>query len=94
MAKNLKYEGLKPEAFNQFKSKLQAYGIDMSENSGSFSEKGVSGKYNYSPETEVLELKDLSIGFPASMMINLDTLESRLTQTVVQHGGRPQQGMV
>ena len=94
MAKNLRYEGLKPEAFNQFKSKLQTYGIELPENSGSFSEKGVSGKYNYNPETEVLELNDLSVGFPASMMINLDTLESRLTQTVVQHGGRPKQGMV
>ncbi|RDV16512.1 hypothetical protein DXT99_04765 [Pontibacter diazotrophicus] len=93
MAKNLHYEGLKPEAFDQFKSKLQAYGIDLSENSGSFKEKGVSGKYNYNPETEELELNDLSIGFPASMMLNIDTLASRLTETVVQHGGRPKQGV-
>lgn len=94
MAKNLQYEGLKPEAFEQFKSRLQAYGINLSNNSGSFSEKGVSGTYNYNPETEVLELNDLNIGFPASMMINIDTLQSRLTETVVQHGGRPKQCMV
>ncbi|MFD2998766.1 hypothetical protein ACFS7Z_00205 [Pontibacter toksunensis] len=94
MAKNLQYEGLKPEAFDQFRSKLQAYGINLSNNSGSFSEKGVSGKYNYNSETEVLELNDVSVGFPASMMINLDTLQKRLTETVVQHGGRPKQGMV
>lgn len=94
MAKNLHYEGLKPEAFEQFKNRLQAYGIDLSNNSGSFSEKGVSGNYNYNPETEVLELNDISVGFPASMMINLDTLHKRLTETVVQHGGRPKQGMV
>lgn len=94
MARDLHYEGLKPEAFNQFKSKLQTYGIDLRENSGSFSEKGVSGKYNYNPETEVLELNDMKIGFPASMMLNMDTLASRLTETVVQHGGRPRQGTV
>lgn len=94
MAKNLHYDGLKPEAFEQFKSKLQAYGIDLSNNSGSFSEKGVSGNYHYNPETEVLELNEISVGFPASMMINLDTLQKRLTETVVQHGGRPKQGMV
>ena len=91
MARKLKYEGLKPEAFQQFKNKLQGYGIELRENSGSFNEKGVSGDYDYNPETEVLELNDLSIGFPASMMMNIDTLESRLTQVVVQHGGRPQQ---
>lgn len=91
MSKNLQYEGLKPEAFEQFKNKLQGYGVNMRENSGSFNEKGVSGAYNYDPQTQVLELNDLDVGFPASMMLNIDTLESRLTQTVVQHGGRPRQ---
>lgn len=91
MAKQLQYEGLKPEAFEQFKNRLQNLGVNLKGNSGSFKEKGVSGKYDYNPETEVLELNDLSIGFPASMMLNIDTLESRLTETVVQHGGRPRQ---
>lgn len=91
MARRLLYEGLKPEAFDQLKSKLQSMGLNLQHNSGSFKEKGVSGRYTYNPENEMLELDDLNIGFPASMMLNLDSLEQRMTEAVVQHGGRPQQ---
>lgn len=91
MAKRLQYEGIKPEAFDQMKSKLKTFGLDLRENSGGFSEKGISGKYSYSPDEEVLVLDDLSVGFPASMMLSLDSLQKRMTEIVVQHGGRPQQ---
>jgi hypothetical protein len=91
MARRLQYEGLKPEAFEQLKNKLQSVGLSLRENSGSFKEKGISGRYNYDPESEVLELDDLNISFPASMMLNMDSLEQRMTEAVVQHGGRPQQ---
>lgn len=91
MARSISYEGLKPEAFDQLKNKLQSLGLNLQHNSGSFKEKGVSGNFNYNPESERLELNDLSVGFPASMMLNIDSLERRLTETVVQHGGRPQQ---
>lgn len=91
MAKRLCYEGLKPEAFEQMKNKLQSLGLNLRENSGAFKEKGISGRYDYNPEREFLELHDLDIGFPASMMLNLDSLEQRMTETVVQYGGRPQQ---
>ncbi|PRY14393.1 hypothetical protein CLV24_104204 [Pontibacter ummariensis] len=89
MAKNLQYEGVKPEAFEQLKGKLRTYGIDLKENKGSFSEKGVSGSYNYDPQTEVLRLDDLSVGFPASMMVSLDSLQNRMNELMVQHGARP-----
>lgn len=89
MAKNLQYEGIKPEAFEQLKNKLQTYGIKLQANTGSFSEKGVSGKYDYSPNAEVLKLEGLSVGFPASMMVNEDTLQARMDELMVQHGGRP-----
>lgn len=51
----------------------------------------MSGRYSYNPESEVLELDDLDVGFPASMMLNLDSLERRMTEAVVQHGGSPRQ---
>ncbi len=73
------------------KSKLKSFGLDLRENSGGFSEKGVSGKYNYSPENESLVLDELSVGFPASMMLSLDSLQQRMTEIVVQYGGRPKQ---
>ncbi|WP_266205889.1 hypothetical protein [Pontibacter kalidii] len=90
MAKNLQYEGIKPEAFDQLKSKLQTYGIKLQSNSGSFSEKGVSGSYDYNPEAETLRLDSLTVGFPASMMVNEDSLQARMDELMVQHGGRPQ----
>ena len=90
MAKNLQYEGIKPEAFDQLKNKLQTYGIKLQANSGSFSEKGVSGSYDYNPEAETLRLDSLTVGFPASMMVNEDALQARMDELMVQHGGRPQ----
>jgi hypothetical protein len=91
MAKRLCYEGLKPEAFEQMRNKLQSLGLNLHENSGAFKEKGITGRYTYDSEKEVLEIDDLDIGFPASLMMNLDNLERRMTETVVQYGGRPQQ---
>ncbi|MCC9167229.1 hypothetical protein [Pontibacter harenae] len=89
MSKQVQYEGVKPEAFNQFKSKLQQMGVNLPGNAGSFSEKGVSGKYAYDETTELLKIDDLSVGFPASMMLNSDTLVKRMTDLIQQHGGRP-----
>ncbi|MCX2740868.1 hypothetical protein [Pontibacter anaerobius] len=90
MAKNLYYEGIKPEAFDQLKNKLQTYGIKLEANNGSFSEKGVSGRYDYNPDAETLKLDELTVGFPASMMVNEDSLQARMDELMVQHGGRPQ----
>ncbi|MCC9137448.1 hypothetical protein ACFSKU_08660 [Pontibacter silvestris] len=88
MAKNVQYAGVKPEAFDQLKSKLQQMGLSLKGNSGNISEKGVSAKYDYNPEAEMLAIDDLKVGFPASMMLNSDSLVQRLTQIVEQHGGR------
>lgn len=87
----LRYEGVKPEAFEQLRTKLKTYGIDLKDKQGAFSEKGVSGKYDYRSEAEELELADLTVGFPASMMISADKLQQRMDEIMVQHGARPQQ---
>ena len=89
MSRRLHYTGVKPEAFDQLKGRLQQMGLSLQANSGSFNEKGVSGKYNYNPEAESLEIDELKVGFPASMMLSADTLQQRMTELVVQHGGRP-----
>ncbi|MHA6247609.1 hypothetical protein ACXYMU_06710 [Pontibacter sp. CAU 1760] len=86
----LRYEGVKPEAFEQLKTKLKTYGIDLKNTQGTFNEKGVSGKYDYRPEAEELDLADLTVGFPASMMISADKLQQRMDEIMVQHGARPQ----
>lgn len=85
----MQYAGVKPEAFEEMKSRLQQMGLSLKATSGSFSEKGVSGKYNYSQDNETLEIEDLKVGFPASMMLNADSLEKKMTDLIVQHGGTP-----
>ncbi|MBC5992189.1 hypothetical protein [Pontibacter cellulosilyticus] len=89
MSKRIQYAGVKPEAFEEMKSRLKQMGLSLNSNSGSFNEKGVSGKYNYSHESETLEIDELKVGFPASMMLNSDSLEKRMTELVVQYGGTP-----
>jgi hypothetical protein len=89
MSKRIQYAGVKPEAFEEMKSKLRQMGLTLQANSGSFNEKGVSGKYNYNQEAETLEIADLSVGFPASMMFNSDSLQKKMTDLIVQYGGTP-----
>ena len=89
MSRSIQYSGVKPEAFEEMKSRLKQMGLTLPANNGSFSEKGVSGKYNYNQEAETLEIDDLKVGFPASMMLNPDSLQQKMTELVVQYGGTP-----
>ena len=88
MARRLQYAGVKPEAFDSLKNKLKQMGLPLQSNQGNFSEKGVSGKYTYNAESETLDIEDLKVGFPASMMLSADSLQQRMTDMVQQHGGQ------
>ncbi|TXK47548.1 hypothetical protein FVR03_09145 [Pontibacter qinzhouensis] len=89
MAKNAHYSGVRPEVYNQLRDKLQTMGLHLEGNSGNIKEKGVSASYLYNPEAESLEINDVSVGFPASMMLNADSLIERMNQMIVQYGGQP-----
>lgn len=89
MSKRLQYTGVKPEAFQEMKNRLQQMGLTLPANNGNFSEKGVSGKYAYDQEAQTLEIDDLKVGFPASMMLSADSLQKKMTELVVQYGGAP-----
>ncbi|QCR22771.1 hypothetical protein [Pontibacter sp. SGAir0037] len=88
MAKSAQYVGVTPEVYSQLKDKLKSVGLSLEGNSGNIKEKGVSAKYNYNPEEQVLDISDLSVGFPASMMLNSDSLVQKMTQMIEQYGGR------
>lgn len=88
MAKNAHFSGVKPEAFDQLKDRLKQLGLNLQGTNGNISEKGVKAKYNYSPESGELAINDLSVGFPASMMVNEDSLVQRMTQMIEEYGGR------
>jgi hypothetical protein len=88
MSKRAYYTGVTPEVYNELKSKLQTMGLTLQGDSGRISEKGVKASYSYNPDAQSLEINDLSVGFPASMMINADTLVQRMNEMISQYGGR------
>lgn len=88
MARRAYYTGVTPEVYNELKGKLQSMGLTLQGDNGHISEKGVKARYNYNPEAQSLEIDDLSVGFPASMMVNADSLVQRMNQMIEQHGGR------
>ena len=88
MSKRAFYTGVTPEVYNELKTKLQSMGLSLRGDSGRISEKGVQADYSYSPEAQSLEISNLSVGFPASMMINADSLVQRMDEMILQYGGR------
>ncbi len=87
MSKQAHFTSVNPQAFEQLKGKLQQLGLSLQGNSGNISEKGVKAKYNYNPDEQTLQIDDLSVGFPASMMVNADSLVQRMKQMVEEFGG-------
>lgn len=89
MAKQAHFSGVSPDAFNQLKGRLQQLGLNLQGESGNINEKGVKARYNYNAESSHLAIDDLTVGFPASMMVNEDSLVQRMTQMIEEYGGRP-----
>jgi hypothetical protein len=83
-----KYAGISPQIFNDLKSKLSAYGINMSGNSGRISEKGVSAEYQYDESSQTLAVNNVKVGFPASMMYNSDKILGKISEEVQKAGGQ------
>ena len=88
MSKQVHFTSVSPDAFNQLKDKLKQLGLTLQGNQGNISEKGINAKYNYTSEEQSLQINDLSVGFPASMMVNENSLVQRMTQMVEEYGGR------
>lgn len=85
---NAKYAGISPQIFNDLKSKLSAFGINMSGNSGRISEKGVSAEYQYDEASQTLAVNNVKVGFPASMMYSSDKILGKITEEVQKAGGQ------
>ncbi len=88
MANQLQYQGITPENFDALKAKLKQMGLHLDGHQGNFNEKGVSGTYTYNSDAETLEIAELNVGFPASMMLSADTLQQRMTDMIKQCGGQ------
>lgn len=88
MANSAQYSNISPETFNSLKSKLAGFGINMAGNNGRISEKGVSAEYMYDETSQTLAIKNVAVGFPASMMYNSDKIISTITGEVQNFGGQ------
>jgi hypothetical protein len=83
-----KYAGISPQIYNDLKSKLSGYGINMSGNSGRISEKGVSAEYQYDEASQTLAVNNVNVGFPASMMYSPDKILGKISEEVQKAGGQ------
>lgn len=84
-----RYTDISPQTFQDLKSKLSGFGINMSGNSGRISEKGVSAEYQYDEASQTLAVNNVSVGFPASMMYNADKILGKISEEVQRVGGKP-----
>lgn len=55
-------------AFACLKEKLKIQGIELKDNEGYLSKNGISLDYAFDAELETMEIQNLKVGFPASMV--------------------------
>lgn len=63
-----KFDNVSPAAFECLRKKLKGQGIDLQGNSGYLSKNGISLDFNYNDTSRSLEISNLEVGFPASMI--------------------------
>lgn len=88
MANSAHYQGVTSSVYNDLKSKLANVGIELQGDSGKISQKGVSADYNYDNASQTLQIANVKVGFPASMMYNSDKIIQQINKAVEDAGGR------
>ncbi len=80
---NRTFDNVSVSAFDCLKSKLQAQGITLEGNSGYLSKNGISLDYSFSAEAQTLEITNLEVGFPASLVgMNKDKVMGILEKAI------------
>ncbi len=87
MANSAQYTGINESVYNNLKQKLSGFGIDLVGNSGNVSKQGVSAQYNFDPATQTLNINNVNVSFPASMMFSPDKVLGMITEAVQGAGG-------
>lgn len=62
------FDQITEAVFGCLKTKLQTQGISLTGNSGYLSKNGISLDYAYNPNTGILNISNLEVGFPATML--------------------------
>ncbi|ALJ01361.1 hypothetical protein [Rufibacter tibetensis] len=88
MANSATYSGITPEAYNNLKGKLNAAGIDLAGTNGRVSKQGVTADYAYEEASQTLQINNVQVAFPASMMFSPDKIIQKIDEAVRSAGGR------
>jgi hypothetical protein len=87
MSNSAHYKSVSTDAYNALKDKLAGLGINLDSTSGRISQKGVTADYHYDPQAQTLDLTNVKVGFPASMIISSDKIIQQVSETVRGAGG-------
>ena len=87
MANSAQYTGIDESVYNNLKQKLSGFGIDLQGNAGQVSKQGVSAQYAFDAATRTLNINNVNVSFPASMMYSSDKILGMITEAVQGAGG-------
>ncbi|RNI23457.1 hypothetical protein [Rufibacter latericius] len=88
MANSATYSGITPELYNNLRSKLGAAGIELAGTNGRVSKQGVTADYAYEENSQTLQINNVQVSFPASMMFSPDKIIQKINEAVQSAGGR------
>lgn len=88
MANSATYTGITPDLYNNLRGKLSAAGIELAGDNGRVSKQGVSADYAYDASTQTLQINNVQVSFPASMMFSPDKIIQKINEAVTQSGGQ------
>ena len=87
MANSAQYAGIDESVYSNLKQKLSGFGIDLEGNAGKVSKQGVSAQYAFDPTSQTLNINNVNVSFPASMMYNPDKILGMISEAVQGAGG-------
>ncbi len=88
MANSATYNGISPELYNDLRGKLSAAGIELEGNNGRVSKQGVTADYAYDETSQCLQINNVAVSFPASMMFSPDKIIQKINEAVRGSGGQ------
>jgi len=88
MANSANYQGISPELYKNLRGKLSAAGIELEGNQGRVSKQGVTADYAYEETSQTLQINNVQVSFPASMMFSPDKIIQKINEAVRSAGGQ------
>ncbi|MDQ3290746.1 MAG: hypothetical protein M3Q05_05585 [Bacteroidota bacterium] len=87
MANSAQFSGINESVYNNLRQKLSGFGIDLEGTSGKISKQGVSAQYAFDPASQTLDINNVNVSFPASMMYSPEKIIGLISEAVQGAGG-------